>query len=189
MDERKADVTIEKAIDPDEVLDSPIALGVAAGKAEAFPFHLRMKVEGKEKPEWPVATFWLHPFNLKTAAELRELGIEPNPAIDDMAELAKQNRALAVRIVDKGKGWSNLHRIDGSRWLYHACPKEADGTEADPRVELSELGALFGLLKARAISAAVSIVDLEEGNSVSSSDMPMGVKVEPSEKPNVSPVS
>jgi len=171
MDVREADIAIEDAIDTSEIFDSPIALGIGAGKGEPFPYRLRLPIEGKQKSEWPVATFWLHPLTLGVASLLDEKGIDPNPAITEMGMLMKQNREYSQHLVDKGKGWSNLYRVDGSKWDYEACSKEHDGTKRDPRVQLAELGALFGLLKARCISAAVTINNVAEGNSDSSSDI------------------
>jgi hypothetical protein len=169
---KEADVNIDSAVDPDEVRDAPIGLGVAAGLDEAFPLRLRNPVRGKPRAEWPIATFWCHPWDLEVAEWLAAQGVTNDPSTTDLSEIAKQNRLLSQRLIDKGRGWSNLIRDDGSEWKYEPCSKENDGTRADPRVRLSEVGAYFGLIKARCISAAFTVAQEVEGNFESSSVSP-----------------
>jgi hypothetical protein len=184
---KEADVTIDAAIDTEEIFDLPIAIGEAAGLSEPFPWRFRCPVDGVKKEDRPVATFWLHPLSLKEAAACQAAGINPDPGINDMDEILKQNRFYAPLLIDKGKGWSGFFRKNGTEWKYVPCSKEKDGTDEDPRLQIGELGAFFGLLKARCVSAAVTVAAATEGNSESSSVTPMASRGGSSGKQNVSP--
>lgn len=183
----EADVLIDTAIDLGEIKDSPIGIGEAVGTGDPVPYRLRMPVRGKDKKEWPVAKIWLHPFDLSVAAKLQAQGINPDPSISDLGDIAKQNRGLSQLIIDKSRGWENLVRVDGSEWKYVPCTRDENGTDADPRVRLAHLGAMFGIIKARAISIAFTLSSEIEGNSESSSGTPTDARDEPRDEPRSSP--
>ena len=80
--------------DTSEIFDSPIALGIGAGKGEPFPYRLRLPIEGKPKSEWPVATFWLHPLTLGVAS-----GADgPGPLVQRLVDEELTRRPADLRI-------------------------------------------------------------------------------------------
>jgi hypothetical protein len=159
---------------PEQVFDSPFALGNAIGESGPFPYKLRMPVNDLDPDDYPVATFWVYPWNLDVSEAIAKTGANPDPAIKDHGAIARQNRVSAPLIIDKRKGWSNLFRADGTEFKYQPCSKDDEGTEKDPRVQLAKAGGLFGLVKGHTIMLAVEFRAVIEGNFASSSAKPTG---------------
>jgi len=165
----------EPNINLEQVYDSPFALGSATGESGPFPYKLRLPVNGVDAKDFPVATFWVYPWNLDVSEVIAKGGANPDPSIKDHGAIAKQNRLAAPELIDAHKGWTNLIRADGTEFKYKPCAKEDRGTDKDPRVQLAKAGGVFGMLKGHCIMLAVEFRAVIEGNSERSSAKAMAV--------------
>lgn len=163
----------EAKVDPpteNKIPAAPIGLGRAVGRSGSFPCPLRIPVDGIEDPnDFPVAIFHLHPWDFGIVEELTRAGVAPLPNVVDALELTKQGVEVAVRIIDREKGWENLPRFDGSKWVYKAPTDEQVGTDDDLRVQLSYIGSFFNSVKSLSVALAFEKVTQTEKNSGTSS--------------------
>ena len=152
-----------------EILTSPFALGEAVGKSGSFPAQLRMPVDGLKEKDWPIATFWLFPWDLAVAERLHAKDVAPLPNVADPVEMARQGVEVAQIIIDRNKGWENLIRFDGSEFKYKVPTDDEIGTDKDVRVQLSRVGGFFGLVKGKSVGLAFQAAQDIEKNSATSS--------------------
>jgi len=158
---------IRDTVDPTEIVDAPFGIGEAVGRPDPVPFRLRMPVKGRTPDEYPVAVFWLHPWDLGVSAALADAGVASDPTVEGSDAIYRQNREIVKLIVDAERGWETLYRVDGSEWKY--VPPDGPDDPNDVRLELAKSGALMGPIKVRSISITLTMRASIEGNSGRSS--------------------
>jgi hypothetical protein len=168
-EERRRRAEIREAAEVARQALRGVQWGVPAlvGRKEPLPIRVQINSDGDS-----VVVYLTRSWDVLLTIEMEAADVPSNIDARELTpcEVAEQNRWLAVRLLDRDRGFEPVKRDDGTSWAYTRPTDDQVGTMEDDRVVFAcSLLRVFGEIKQKAFIFGMALREQAEGNSEPSS--------------------